>query len=116
MYTVSEAPICVEKRMMFDEVLWYTSDEIFASWKKKLFSGEAFREIGSMIIKHRGGPADELFAPRKGAFNAILRMKFLDHGSAVIRFPAPGYSIFPEEKVKRKVSVMRPSCSSLWDD
>ena len=60
-----------------------------------------------MIIKHRGGPADELFAPQKGSFNVILRMKFLDGGSAIIRFPAPGYSMFPEEKVEMEVSIMR---------
>lgn len=103
----SEAPIFKEKRMMFDEAVWDKSDELFAVWKKKLFNEEVFREIGALIIKHRGGPADELFRPQKGAFNVILRMKFLDGGSAIIRFPAPGYSVFPEEKVKREVSIMR---------
>lgn len=93
--------------MKFDEVVWDKSDELFAVWKKKLFNEDVFREIGRLIIKHRGGPADELFPPQKGAFNVILRMKFLDGGSAIIRFPAPGYSVFPEEKVKREVSTMR---------
>lgn len=93
--------------MAFDEVAWDKSDEIFAAWKKKLFNKDVFREIGALIIKHRGGPAEELFPPQKGAFNVILRMKFLDGGSAIIRFPAPGYSVFPEEKVKREESVIR---------
>lgn len=103
----TEAPISMEKRMMFDEVLWDQSDELFAVWKKKLFNDDVFRDIGRLIIKHRGGPAEELFPPQKGAFNVILRMKFLDGGSAIIRFPAPGYSVFPEEKVQREVSTMR---------
>lgn len=34
-------------------------------------------------------------------------MRFLDGGSAAIRFPIPGVSMFPEEKVQREVSVMR---------
>lgn len=92
---------------MFDEVMWDRSDELFASWKKKPFNEQVLREIGALIVKHREGPAEELFAPQKGAFNVMLRMKFLDRGSAIIRFPIPGYSVFPEEKVRREVSVMR---------
>lgn len=65
------------------------------------------RKIGATIDKHRGGVPDELFAPKRGAFNTWLRMKFKDGGSAVIRFPCPGASVFPEEKVKREIDVMR---------
>ncbi|KAJ5194660.1 uncharacterized protein N7498_008098 [Penicillium cinerascens] len=101
-----ERAISVEKRMGFDEIAWDKSDLAFAAWKEKLFKEEALQEIGAMIIKHRGGPADELFSPQKGAFNVILRMKFLDGGSAIIRFPGPGYSVFPEEKVRMEVSMM----------
>lgn len=31
----------------------------------------------------------------------------MDGGSAIIRFPVPGAAVFPEEKVRREVSVMR---------
>ena len=37
----------------------------------------------------------------------MFRMKFTDSGSAIIRFLIPGVSSFPEEKVKREVSVTR---------
>lgn len=37
----------------------------------------------------------------------MFRMKFIDGGSAIIRFPIPGVSMFLEEKVKREVSVIR---------
>lgn len=104
---VSEAPISMERRMKFDKVAWDKSDGLFADWKKRLFNTAVFREIGALVIKHRGGPAEKLFPPRLGAFNVILRMKFLDGGSAITQFPAPGYSVFPEEKVKREVSAMR---------
>jgi len=62
----SESPIVMEGRMAFDDVLWSETDERFAAWKKTLFNEEVFREIGALVIKHRGGPADELFSPQKG--------------------------------------------------
>ncbi|PWY72979.1 hypothetical protein BO70DRAFT_399052 [Aspergillus heteromorphus CBS 117.55] len=34
-------------------------------------------------------------------------MTFLEAGSAIMRFPAPGYSVFPDEKLQREISVMR---------
>ncbi|QKX62131.1 uncharacterized protein TRUGW13939_09288 [Talaromyces rugulosus] len=100
-------PILPASRMKFDDVAWDRSDAIYAAWKKKLFNKDVFRKIGDFIVKHRRGPPDELFSPQKGAFNLIFRMKFRDGGSAIIRFPIPGISVFAEEKVKREVSVMR---------
>ncbi|PYI11875.1 hypothetical protein BO78DRAFT_357190 [Aspergillus sclerotiicarbonarius CBS 121057] len=107
MHPTSYEPILAERRMRFDGVAWDESYEIFGAWKKTLFNEDVFREIAALIVKHRGGPAEQLFAPLKGSFNVILRMKFLDGGSAIIRFPAPGISVFPEEKLIREVSVMR---------
>lgn len=48
----------------------------------------------------------QLFSPILGGFNASLRMEFEDGGSAIIRFPIPGLSTFPEEKVRNEVAVM----------
>jgi hypothetical protein len=61
----------------------------------------------ALIQHHREGIADRLFPPRKGSFNMVIRLRFLDGASTIIRLPIPGYSIFPEEKVQREVSVMR---------
>jgi aminoglycoside phosphotransferase (APT) family kinase protein len=99
--------ILTAPRMKFDDVAWDRSDAIYAAWKKKLFNEDVFREIGGFIVKQRRGPPEELFNPQKGAFNLIFRMKFRDGGSAIIRFPIPGISVFAEEKVRREVSVMR---------
>lgn len=109
MYPPPQSPIFMEERMSFDEVAWDQCDAVFAAWKKRLFNEHIFREIGALIIKHRGGPADELFSPQKGAFNAILRMEFLDSGSAIIRFPAPGIQCFQ----KRRLGGSSLSCGSL---
>jgi hypothetical protein len=94
-------------RMPYDDLAWEKSDAIFDAWKEKLYEPDTLREIGMLIAKHRGGVPEELCAPIRGAFNVCIRMKFLDGGSAMIRFPCPGVVMFPEEKVRREVAVMR---------
>ncbi|PKY04497.1 hypothetical protein P168DRAFT_236361, partial [Aspergillus campestris IBT 28561] len=42
-----------------------------------------------------------------GAFNVSFRMKFEDGGSALIRFPKLGATMFPEENVRNEVAVIR---------
>ena len=96
-----------EKRMEFDDVAWERCDILFEDWKDKTFNQEQFREIGMIMLDWRQGRPEELFAPKAGAFNAIMQMKFRDGGSILIRFPRPGSSVFPEEKLQREVAVMR---------
>ncbi|PWY86645.1 hypothetical protein BO70DRAFT_427686 [Aspergillus heteromorphus CBS 117.55] len=103
----SAAGIITARCMDYDDVAWAKCDEMFGVWRGRLFEQEVLRDIGRFIDKYRGGVPDELFAPRRGAFNAWLRMQFSDGGSTVIRFPCPGASMFPEEKVKREVAVMQ---------
>ncbi|KAL1979490.1 hypothetical protein VTN96DRAFT_5700 [Rasamsonia emersonii] len=107
MSPTSAAPIVTAQCMDYDDLAWDRGDRLFEPWKDKLFERDVLRAIGGFIEKHRGGVPDELFAPKRGAFNTWLRMRFKDGGSAVIRFPCPGASVFPEEKVKREVAVMR---------
>ncbi|EED14817.1 conserved hypothetical protein [Talaromyces stipitatus ATCC 10500] len=76
-------------------------------WRQNLFNEKVLREIGGFVIRHRGSPAEELFNPQKVSFNIMSRMKFLDGGSAMIRFPIPAVSMFPEEKAQQEMSVMR---------
>jgi hypothetical protein len=94
-------------RMPYDDVAWEKSDATFDVWKKKLYDPNTLREIGRLIARHRGGVPEELHAPIRGAFNVCLRMSFRDGGSAMIRFPCPGVVMFPEEKVRAEVAVMR---------
>lgn len=93
--------------MDYDDALLDQSDQVFEPWKNKIFEHETLREIGKFIDKHRGGLPDELFSPKRGAFNLTFKMRFKDGGSAVIRFPCPGASMFPEEKVQREVAVIQ---------
>ncbi|GLB05392.1 hypothetical protein AtubIFM57258_000673 [Aspergillus tubingensis] len=100
-------PILEAQCMDYDDTLCDECDRTFAPWRHRLFQTDVLREIGQFIDKHRGGVPDELFAPQRGSFNAWLRLLFQDGGSAVIRFPCPGASMFPEEKVQREVAVMQ---------
>jgi hypothetical protein len=93
--------------MDYDDVAWAKCDEIFEPCRRTLFEPDVLREIGRFIDKHHGGVPDELFSPRRGSFNLWFRLRFTDGGAAVIRFPIPGTSMFPEEIVQREVAVMK---------
>lgn len=55
-----------------------------------------------------GGVLDKLSALERGSFNLWFRVQVKDgENSAMIRFPCPGASMFPEEKVQREVAAMR---------
>lgn len=93
--------------MRFDDVAWEESERVESEWVKSLFEESTLCAIGDFIVKHRGGEPTELCEPKAGAFNALFRMKFQDGGSAVIRFPNPGITMFPEEKVRNEVAMIR---------
>lgn len=83
------------------------SDDTLTHGKKSSTPKESLRPISKLIAKHRGEVPTELCAAIRGSFNVCLRMKFLDGGSAIIRFPCRGYIIYPKEKVRNEVAVMR---------
>ncbi|KAI1837531.1 transcriptional regulator family: Fungal Specific TF [Penicillium roqueforti] len=100
-------PLMKGKLMLFDEVAWDKSDEQLATWEAILLNQETMQKITTLIKIHRQGITDQLFPPQKGSFNVVIRLRFLDGASAIIRFPIPGYSVFPDEKLHREVRVMR---------
>jgi aminoglycoside phosphotransferase (APT) family kinase protein len=94
--------------MDFDDVAWDQSDKRFGTWKKeKLLKRENLIAVGNLIDKWRGGVPDTLLTPGRGAFNVWVRLKFADGGSAVMRIPCYGRSMFPEEEIQREASVVR---------
>ncbi|OOF91237.1 hypothetical protein ASPCADRAFT_10037 [Aspergillus carbonarius ITEM 5010] len=95
-------------RMHFDDVAWEESERITDSWVEKLLDDEdTLRAIGHLILKHRRGVAEELGDPKAGYFNISFRMRYADGGSAIIRFPKPGATMFPEEKIRNEVAAIR---------
>ncbi|KAF1951206.1 phosphotransferase family protein [Byssothecium circinans] len=93
--------------MNYDDVAWERSDAIFDAWKKKLHENDTKLAIVNLIKKHRGGVPTELFAPQRGSYNVTIRLQFADGGSAVIRIPCPGIHMFPDEKIRNEVAVMK---------
>lgn len=93
--------------MPFDDAAWEQSEAISDTWVAELFEPDTVRAIGDFIVKHRRGVPVELCSPKAGAFNISFRLKFEDGGSAMIRFPKPGATMFPEEKVRNEVAVIR---------
>jgi len=94
-------------RMCFDDVAWERSEAIQDAWVHELFKEETLMAIGKFILRHRKGVPVELCDPKAGSFNVSFRMKFEDGGSAIIRFPKPGATMFPEEKVRNEVDMIR---------
>ncbi|QPG98682.1 hypothetical protein C2857_007860 [Epichloe festucae Fl1] len=97
----------MESRMPFDDVSWEESENIESAWVKSILEETTLRAIGDFIVKHRQGIPVEMCDPKAGAFNVLFRMKFRDGGSAVIRFPKPGCTMFPEEKIRNEVATIR---------
>ncbi|KAJ5174103.1 uncharacterized protein N7500_002034 [Penicillium coprophilum] len=94
-------------RMCFDDVAWERSEAIQDAWVHELFKEETLMAIGEFVLKYRRGVPIELCDPKAGAFNVSFRMKFEDGGSAIIRFPKPGATMFPDEKVRNEVDIIR---------
>lgn len=93
--------------MQGDDVAWEESDRIEREWRESLMEPSAQLAIGNFVAKHRQGVPKEIGPLKAGAFNALFRLKYLDGGSAVIRFAKPGRTMFPEEKVRNEVAAMR---------
>ncbi|KAM5449941.1 hypothetical protein MaudCBS49596_004704 [Microsporum audouinii] len=93
--------------MSADDVAWEQSDAISDAWAERLFEKETLLAIGRFIAKHRRGVPIELFSPKEGAFNVSFKVEFEDGGAAMIRFPKPGVTMFPEEKIRNEVAAIR---------
>ncbi|KAJ5918133.1 hypothetical protein N7454_010508 [Penicillium verhagenii] len=99
----------MQPRMHYDDASREKSEEIADSWVRQFLEPDITRPIGGFLLRlHNPGDGTDLFSIlEKGAFNISLRMKYKNAGSAVIRFPQPGATMFPEEKVRNEVAIMR---------
>ncbi|KAJ5106281.1 hypothetical protein N7456_002956 [Penicillium angulare] len=96
----------MEPQMPYDDVAWEQSDDISDNWLLQFRDIEVKRPIAHFILRHDSGADPEFTILRKGGFNITLQMKYT-YSATIIRFPQPGTALFPEEKVKNEVSVMR---------
>lgn len=98
----------LKSRMDFDDVAWEKSETSYETWEKAHLKDESTtRQIGKLIAKYRMGSPTEMYKILQGGYNVVYRMKFIDGGVAIARFPMPGVVKFPEEKVLAEVATMR---------
>ncbi|KGO66665.1 Aminoglycoside phosphotransferase [Penicillium italicum] len=98
----------MEVRMRYDDTAWQTSDKVADAWALYILNLDTFEKIGNFLLKHhQASDPIEFTILQTGAFNTALQMKFERTRTAVIRFPLPGATMFPEEKVCNEVSTMR---------
>lgn len=92
----------------FDEVAWDFGEELFETWKKRLYNKDVYYEIAKKVRKHHmGGDVLELCSPQRGGFNVYYRLRMAEGAGAMIRFPMPAYFQYAEEKLLAEVATMR---------
>lgn len=98
----------MEVRMRYDDAAWETSDRVADAWAFHILDQEVFENIGNFLLRHHQATDPvEFTILQTGAFNTALQMNFERTRAAIIRFPLPGATMFPEEKVRNEVAAMR---------
>ncbi|PWY83433.1 phosphotransferase family protein [Aspergillus heteromorphus CBS 117.55] len=98
----------MHQRMQFDDTAWEKGEEISENWLRRFLDPELLRPLGRFVWRHHEpDEVTEFGALSKGFFNICVRMKYRDESSSMIRFSQPGVSMFPEEKIRNEVAVMR---------
>lgn len=92
--------------MCYDDVAWEQSDDVSDNWLCQFLDIDVKRPIAKYMLKHDSGDDPEFTILRKGSFNITLQMKYT-YSATNIRLSQPGAILFPEEKVKNEVAVMR---------
>lgn len=96
--------------MPFDDTAWEKSDQIEDLWLDLLFDEDIYNEIGIFLAENHCPHQWANFEfSNCGGFNASFLMTFTDTdtGGTVLRLPLPGVHVFPEEKVRKKASIMQ---------
>ncbi|KAL2796020.1 hypothetical protein BJX66DRAFT_350054 [Aspergillus keveii] len=95
-------------RMHYDDVAWEKSEGISDKWVSEILEPDTLQEAGNFLLRHhRPGDASVFTFLGKGAYNISFKMEYKNANTAVIRFPQPGATMFPEEKTPNEVAVMQ---------
>ncbi|GFF47805.1 hypothetical protein IFM58399_08142 [Aspergillus lentulus] len=98
----------MQPRLHYDDVAWEKSEAVADGWVRQFLEPDVLRPVGNFLLRHhRPGDADEFSFLGKGAYNVCFQMKYKHAKAAVMRFPQPGATMFPEEKVRNEVAIMR---------
>ncbi|KAJ5096623.1 hypothetical protein N7456_007344 [Penicillium angulare] len=103
----------MDPRMRYDDAARETSDALADWWASYILKDETSHQIAEFLLKHHkyvdcpGDPLPVFDTLSTGAFNTALQMKFARSPGVIIRFPLPGAIMFPEEKLRNEVAIMR---------
>jgi aminoglycoside phosphotransferase (APT) family kinase protein len=94
--------------MHYDDVAWEKSEAISDEWVRQFLEPETLQQVGNFLLRyHRPGDASVFTFLGKGAYNISFKMEYKNASTAVIRFPQPGATMFPEEKTRNEVATLR---------
>ena len=94
--------------MCYDDAAWEKIEEITDAWVRQFFDPDIATPIGNFLVRHHDPDAPVAFdILEKGSFNIALWMTYRNGPAGVIRFPLPGATMFPEEKLRYEVATMR---------
>ncbi|PLN74598.1 hypothetical protein BDW42DRAFT_181940 [Aspergillus taichungensis] len=96
----------MEPQMCYDDVAWEQSDDVSDNWVLQFLDVNVKRPIAEFILEHDSGDDPEFAILKKGFYNITLQMRYTDSATN-IRFSQPGATLFPEEKMRNEVAVMR---------
>lgn len=90
---------------MFDELADKQRQDISKQWIHRAFAAQ--KEILELVAqRRRGGEAQGIVGWFAGSYNFCFRVSFTEGPDAIIRFPKPGCTVFPDEKVTNEARVI----------
>jgi hypothetical protein len=83
-----------------------THKRTLRDWQQRL-SKYNTAGIKNLAFKYRNGKECECVEMKNGSFNWCFKVVFSDDVAWAVRFPTAGMAIYPEEKLRREVAVLR---------
>lgn len=94
------------KAMDFDDVVLARREAEREEWFRKL--SKSASEVCKLVSQFRKNDSCWLVSFDAGSFNLCIKVRFDDGGPDwLVRFPVPGKTMFPNEKVRNEVAIMK---------
>lgn len=90
---------------IFDELADKQRQDLSRQWIHRAFSAQ--KEILELVARMRsGGDAQGIVGWFAGSYNFCFKISFSEGPDAIIRFPKPGCTVLPDEKVTNEARVI----------
>ncbi|RAK93767.1 hypothetical protein BO79DRAFT_224229 [Aspergillus costaricaensis CBS 115574] len=96
----SRSESIIHPRLCFDDVAWEKREAVADGRVRQYSKPEILQDVGQFLVRHH----------RPGDANISFQMRYENANTAIIRFPQPRATLFPEEKVSNEChSLLWPS-------